>query len=152
MSNGTSNGTCKSCFHTPEMSNDIVMPKRLPSLEKCCFLHSKTIFFEQVAFSALKVLLALLGPSWGSLGAVLGSLGPSWPVLGPSWGLLGSSWGCLGAVLGRLGAVLGLSWGHLGSSWAVLGRLGADFGWDPKKYEKMVPRTAPFWSPKWPCG
>ena len=83
-----------------------------------------------------------LGGLWGRLEGTFDRL---WAALGDCWDALG----CLGAVLGRLGAVLGLSWGHLGSSWAVLGRLGADFGWDPKKYEILVPPNPRFWAPKW---
>ena len=33
-------------------------------------------------------LMAILGPSWGPLGAVLALGSPSWAVLGPSWAVL----------------------------------------------------------------
>ena len=65
---------------------------------------------------------ALLGRSWGALGALLALLGRSWDALGRSWGALGT----LGALLGRswrswvaLGALLAL----LGRSWGALGVL-----------------------------
>ena len=49
---------------------------------------------------------AILGPSWGHLGAVLG---PSWghlgAIVGASWSHTGPSWRHLGAILGRLGAI-----------------------------------------------
>ena len=95
---------------------------------------------------------ALLGPSWGQLGAILGVLkgaqavltismtgpqhdfpvlniderlwGATWAFLGPSWHHLGASWSFLEASWGRLGAVLGFSWGHLGTLWGTLRHLG----------------------------
>ena len=70
----------------------------------------------------LGYLGAILGLSWGHLGAILGCLRPSSGYLGT---ILGLSW----AVLGHLG----LSWGYLGAilglSWAVLGHLGLSWGY-----------------------
>ena len=62
----------------------------------------------------------------------MGALGA---LLGRSWGALGALLGALGALLGALGALLGRSWGALGAllerSWALLGvpgRLRGDLG------------------------
>ena len=63
--------------------------------------------------------LAVLGLSWGPLGAVLGV---SWGSLGALLGRLGALLGRFGALLGRLGALLGRFRALLGASWAVLGR------------------------------
>ena len=63
--------------------------------------------------------LAVLGLSWGPLGAVLGV---SWGSLGALLGRLGALLGRFGALLGRLGALLGSFRALLGASWALLGR------------------------------
>eukprot|EP00959_Pyramimonas_sp_CCMP1952_P465091 9487690-Pyramimonas_sp.AAC.1 len=54
--------------------------------------------------------VALLGRSWGRLGALLGCLGG---LLGRRGALLGRLGGCLGGLLGRLGAILRASWAVL---------------------------------------
>ena len=53
---------------------------------------------------------AVLGVSWGILGASRDLLGRLGRHLGASWGRLGA----LGRVLGRVGSVLGASWERLG--------------------------------------
>ena len=79
--------------------------------------------------------LGCLGALLGRLGALLGRLGASWrplAVLGLSWGplgaVLGVSWGSLGALLGRLGALLGRFGALLGRLGALLGRFRARLG------------------------
>ena len=62
-------------------------------------------------------ILSILAASW----IVLERLGA---VVGASWGCLGAPWGALarlGATWERLEAVLGASWGRLGASWKALG-------------------------------
>ena len=112
---------------------------------------------------------AVLGLSWGPLGALLGNLGA---ILRPrkaigseqarrqksfmffrflkDLGILGASLGSSLASLSRLGAVLGRSWGlleHLGShleaSWAILSHLGGHLGLSEALSE-------PSWANKYP--
>ena len=83
---------------------------------------------------------ALLGFSFGFLGAVLGTLGTSFGPLGGVLGCLGACLDRLGAILGRLGRLLGLlgpSWApsrdQLGPFWAPRGESGRPLGppWRP---------------------
>ena len=67
---------------------------------------------------------AVLGASWGRLGAWIGVLGR----LGPSWGHLGPSWEPLGAVL----ALRSPSWAVLEHLGALLSRLKIDVKIDQK--------------------
>ena len=80
------------------------------------------------AFYGILCILARLKGLLGRLGA----------VLGVSWGILGAS----RDLLGRLGRHLGASWGRLGGSWEGLGaswgRLGSVLGAPSGKYRKNV--------------
>ena len=69
--------------------------------------------------------MAILGASWGRLGAVLGA---AWAASWCQVAVLGASWAHLGAVLGRLGRQVGAKWPSWARLEAVLGGLGRDFG------------------------
>jgi hypothetical protein len=91
--------------------------------------------------------LALLGRSWGALGALLAALGVvlerSWGVLRQTWAVLERTWAVSGAVLddlgaawGCLGAALGVSLAALRRSWdrrrrfaSIWDRLGGNLEW-----------------------
>ena len=75
---------------------------------------------------------ALLGLSWGALGALLGALGALLgalgALLGALWVLLGRSWGGLGALLVAPGPSRGIL-DRFGGLWgSILGSPGTDFG------------------------
>ena len=90
------------------------------------------------AFYGILCILARLKGLLGRLGAVLGV---SWGILGASrdlLGRLGRHLGASGGVLGALGRVLGRVGSVLGASWE---RLGSVLGAPSKKYRKNVEET-----------
>ena len=60
---------------------------------------------------------AILGPSWGQLGANLTKL----DQLGPTCANLGPTWGQLGTNLGPTWGPLGPTWGNMRPTWSQLG-------------------------------
>ena len=80
---------------------------------------------------------AVLGPSWGRLGALVGPswgrLGPSWPFLWPSWGFPRISWGA------------GFGWAQEGSTRAPPSVASKRTFWMPLLGGPFGPLASPSW-------